>query len=69
MKTVWVVSVNTESGDVYDPIVFDKKPSDKQLFKFFRERNPEEFEGGDEGPGEWGSYLHVGIEECEVRKL
>lgn len=70
---VWVVTAKSESSDDYGPWVFAKKPTDDELKKFCQEQCPGEFEDcGDEsdpdGPGEWGSYLHVtGPVKTEVR--
>lgn len=67
-----VVLVHSESGDDYGPFLFSKKPTDAQLKAFLQERCPGEFEDEAEdgdGPGEWGSYLHVRITEREVLEL
>lgn len=61
---VWVVTAMSESSDHYGPWVFAKKPTDEQLKEFCKENCPGEFDccdGEDEmdGPGNWGSYLHV----------
>jgi hypothetical protein len=47
-KTVWILKVDTESGDHY-VYVFEKKPSPAKANKFVREKHPEEFEY--DGPG------------------
>jgi hypothetical protein len=62
---VYVLSVNSESGDTMPPTVFRKKLSEEDLEKFLREQYPDEFVG-DDGPGEFGSYLYTEWEECEV---
>jgi hypothetical protein len=71
---VWVVTAKSESSDDYGPWVFAKKPTDEELKAFCEKECPGEFEccdGEDEmdGPGEWGSYLHIsGPVKLEVRQ-
>lgn len=62
---VWVVTAKSESGDEYGPWIFAHKPTDEELFQVSKERCPGEFEDFSDneeepdGPGSWGSYLHV----------
>lgn len=67
MKVI-VVTGKSESGDNYGPWVFDKKPSGRQLHLFLKENVSSEFpgEGSEDGPGVYGSYLHIDIYEVEV---
>jgi hypothetical protein len=70
--TVWVTWAESESGDDYGRYVLAHEPSNKELEEFWRERAESEFpveddEGElDEGPGDWGSWLHVRVEECVI---
>jgi hypothetical protein len=67
-RFVWVVTAKSESSDEYGPWVFEREPTDEQLEAFCRKECPQEFgiyesdeddlEEND-GPGDWGSYLHV----------
>jgi len=74
-KTIWAVSVSSESGDDYGPFLFDKKPNDKQLEYWLRELCPGEWDDADaededdRGPGVFGSYLHIDISEATVIRL
>lgn len=54
---VYVMSFKTESGDDLGSWIFNKKPTDKQLEKILREDYPGEWD--DDGPGIFGSYIHV----------
>jgi hypothetical protein len=70
--TVWVTWAKSESGDDYGPFVLAKEPSDEELRDFW-ELNCSEFPYEDddgeivEGPGDWGSWIHVNLEECEIQ--
>jgi len=57
-RSVWVISVKSESCDDYGSHVFDGKPTDDDLEKFLRELSPDDWLDGD-GPGFRGSCLHV----------
>ena len=57
MRSVWVVTGKSESGDDYGPWVFKTKPSQKRLKKLLREEAPGEWE--EDGPGDFGSYVHL----------
>lgn len=65
---VWLTWGKSESGDDYGPYVFSKKPTDKQLERFWKS----ELEGGDwipgdePGPGSWGTWVHVRSDEAKV---
>jgi hypothetical protein len=56
---MWILSLNSESGDVYDPILVDEQPSEEVLEKFLRNNYPDEFIGIDDGPGIFGGWLYV----------
>jgi hypothetical protein len=65
-----VIVGKSESGDDYGPWVFNKTPSDQQLETFLREECAGDFpEDGEEGPGIFGSYVHIDIHEVEVQNL
>lgn len=68
--TVCVITGHSESGDDYGPWVFDKKPSDKFLKSFLKEVAPGEFFDGmdDDGPGIFGSELHLHFMTCTIDK-
>lgn len=55
---VWAVTAQSESGDDYGVWLFKNKPTQKRLEEEARKRAPGEFEEED-GPGSFGSYLHV----------
>lgn len=60
---VWVVTGHSESGDDYGPVVYVKKPDDKVLKALVGSWDADDWDG----PGDYGSYVHLEIEECEVR--
>lgn len=63
---VWVVTVQSESGDDYGPYVFAEKPTRKTLKALVRSIEVDG-ECGD-GPGDFGSYLHLSEpQEVDVR--
>lgn len=60
--TVWVVSGKSESCDDYGPVVYSKKPSHKILKALC-----EDWDAGEwDGPGDYDSYVHLDVNECEV---
>lgn len=61
-----IVVAKGESGDDYGPWAFAKKPSASKLEKFLREQCEQEFTDDNDGPGEYGSYLHIQIHETEI---
>lgn len=61
-QTVWVTMASSESGDDYGPYVFTHKLTANELEAFWREECPGECED-DDGPGNWGTYLHVSLVE------
>jgi len=64
LKKVYVVCVNSESGDEYGPFVFEKKPTDLFLKKFLKKECPDEFYSNN--CGAWGSALHYEIKDCNI---
>lgn len=64
VQTVWVVSAHSESGDDYGPIVFARKPTDKELKALCVSWDSDDY--GD-GPGDYGSYCYLDVDEVEVR--
>jgi hypothetical protein len=65
MQPVFVINIDSESGDHYGPYVVENKPNKKQLKKWLKNKFPCEFTD-DEGPGDFGSYLFVHISEVYV---
>jgi hypothetical protein len=63
---VWVTWAHSESGDDYGPCVLAKKPTKKKLEAFWREYAPGDFSDENDGPGNWGSWLYVSLEERTV---
>lgn len=56
-KKLYVLSVQTESGDKHGPFLFEKKPTVVKLEAFLRRHvGEDEFE---DGPGWRGSHLHL----------
>lgn len=67
---VVVVTGHSESGDDYGPWVFDKKPSDEFMKAWLKEFAPGDFdEDEEEGPGDYGSYVHLSYHNCTIDKL
>ncbi|HEY5267674.1 MAG TPA: hypothetical protein VII94_00900 [Candidatus Saccharimonadales bacterium] len=66
---VTVITGRSESGDDYGPWVFDRAPSDEQLESFLREECAGDFCEDDKGPGIFGSYVHININEVEIFKV
>lgn len=64
-KKIWVVSGKSESGDDYGPIAYSSKPSSKTLKKLVEEWDAEDWDG----PGDFGSYVHLTIDEVEIIDL
>lgn len=60
---IFVVTGSSESGDDYGPEVFKKKPTEEQLKSFVKS-----CEGviDGEGPGVYGSYIHLKVTEKEL---
>lgn len=64
-KTVFVVTGKSESGDSYGPVVFNGKPTDKILQQLC-----EAWDFGDgDGPGAYGSFVHLSVDKCTVRDV
>ena len=57
---VYVVVATSESGDHYGPWCFSTCPTEEQLKSFLADvfKDSGEFDTTD-GPGTWGTYLHV----------
>lgn len=67
-RVVYVLTAESESDDHYGPYVLAKKPTDKELELFWRERGDWGDED-DEGPGDWGSWMYTRCEEVEVLEI
>lgn len=65
-KKVVVITAQSESCDTYGPWLFDSRPSDEELEVFLKKNAPGEFEDENDGPGIFGSYLHINIVEREI---
>jgi hypothetical protein len=53
------VAIKSESGDDYGTQVFGFEPTDAELEKWCRRVFEAEFDDERDGPGRWGSCLHV----------
>ena len=60
--TVFVVTGVSESTDHYGPFVYKKKPSDKVLEALVKMLDY----GEGDGPGDYGSYVHLSVDRCKV---
>jgi hypothetical protein len=60
---LWVVTGESESDDNYGPLVFSRKPTDEKL-----EKIAFVWDGDDEkeGPGNYGSYVYLEVDEVEL---
>lgn len=68
MKTIWIVSGETESGDHYPLMAqYDHEPTEEELKELICEF--EEDYGFDDGPGDFGSYMFLKINQIEVEKI
>lgn len=59
MKKVYVYTGMSESGDVYGPWVFEKKPTPMKLSQILRNDCAGEFTEHADGPGIFGSFIHL----------
>lgn len=59
---VWVVTGKSESGDDCGPVVYANKPSHKILKALCESWDADDWQG----PGHYGSYVHLSVDECEV---
>ncbi len=66
---VVVVTGHSESGDDYGPWVFDRKPSDEFMKAFLKEYAAGEWEDDEDGPGHYGSYVHLRFHSATIDKL
>jgi hypothetical protein len=58
-KRLYVVSVDSESGDHYGPFLFEQKPSDKVMLAFLQKHTSPEDAEATTGPGWHGTYLYL----------
>jgi len=65
MKTIWILTAHSESGDDFGPLAFSKKPTEAKLKKIAFDWDGEETE---DGPGDYGSYVYLDLSEVEVDK-
>ena len=61
--TVFVVTGKSESGDSYGPYVYKTKPSDKVLKELVKGLDY----GEGDGPGDYGSYVYLSVDERVIR--
>ncbi len=55
---MWVLNVNSESGDKYKTLYFKQKLNDKDLEIYLKNSFPDEWEDCP-GPGIFGSFLYI----------
>lgn len=63
LKTVWIVTGHSESGDDYGPVAFSYKPSDIELEDLACLWDGKDNE---EGPGDYGSFVYLTVKETEI---
>ena len=66
---VWTVCGKSESGDDYGPYVLDFEPDEFTKSRIAHEWDGWWDEGEPEGPGSYGSYVYLEVEETEVLSL
>lgn len=66
---VVVVTGHSESGDDYGPWVFDKKPDDEFMKAFLKEYAAGDWDDDEDGPGHYGSYVHLRFSTCTIDKI
>ncbi len=59
---IFIVTGKSESGDSYGPELFKKEPTQEQLKELAHKWDF--FDG--EGPGDFGSYVHLKVRERDV---
>lgn len=69
MGEVVVVTGHSESGDDYGPWVFNSRPSDEFMKAWLKEFAAGDFEDDEDGPGDYGSYVHLKFHESSIYKL
>jgi hypothetical protein len=62
-QQVWVMVGDSESGDHYDPKVFNYRPRDADKKKYILDNDGEINIGG---PGEFGSYVFLEITKTDL---
>lgn len=72
MRKLWTVTGRSESGNDYGVMeIFDHKPSQKELMTLVSYNavgnDGYDVPGVEQGPGSFGSYIHLDIEESEDR--
>ncbi len=61
-SAVYVVTGTSESSDHYGPVVYAAKPSKQTLRTLAYD-----WDGGEgDGPGDYGSYVYLSVDKCEV---
>lgn len=69
MNTVFVLSLQTNSGDNYT-WVLDAFPSQEQVFNIFKRDIPYELgEAQDDPHDAWGTAQNWNVDECELEYL
>ena len=62
-QTVWVLTGHSESGDDFGPLVFAKKPTEREQKEIAFSWDGDE---GRDGLGDYGSYVSLTLSEVEV---
>lgn len=60
-KEKWQVYGCSESGDRYDTVIYNRKPTTDDLRNYILNETPEEIDIG--GPGEFGSYVYLNVKK------
>lgn len=66
---VCVVTGHSESGDDYGPWVFTKRPSEEYMKAFLKEYAAGDWDDDEDGPGEFGSYVHLRYHTCSIDEI
>jgi len=64
---IFVITIKAESGEDYGPYLVKNKPSKEDLEKWLKKKFPDEFDEGEDGPGDFGSYLFTSISEVSIK--
>lgn len=53
---------DSESGDHYDKVILDHKPTEEDKRNYIQTETPEELDC--DGPGDCGSYVYIEVQEA-----